>query len=711
MNWYHLLKLAGYEEFADEVERAATQNPYPFSSWFDANGRAYFPFGSEEQQFDEDVKDILDDTGCTITDYRGGYCQKGKNSFRIGKVLEQEKRKALKELEQRFQAGEIYNLEREIQDITKSFDDIINTFVNSPYRVQKAENQFTIVISQNPQDVATMSTGRDWTSCMELGSGSQHHDVFCEIKRGGLVAYLIRGDDPDIKNPLARIHIRRFTNRQGQSIAIPEESVYGNEITGFQEMVKNWLTERQGDIIPGIYERQGGEYSDTFQNEMLIPPTEQEGILQWFRGEDPNAQYSTWVVRDEMYDEIKDMYEDTYKSSEIENLSKEFTTREEAERYLEIVTHSDQNDYEREAIGQMAYDEDDPESWSHFDDEKGEWERQRFSLEEKKTDHRAQIKSEAAKQIINAEKGTYSPEILQQVKEYVFNAGYSSAAGYKDFITKYPELLTEDEINNLDINTSLQFITSLPEEQQSSYKAEWQGIIINNINSFLKEKLSETDESGTKTHIDTVQHKARLDFDTQVMNPIKALFEKQIPEPIIQKLVQYANSLESIGYLPAQKLEKEIIPGKPKTTDHISGILAEIIHVLSMANADTPSVQQFYNSLLSKWDNSPSSLDNYSVVGITTLGGAIGRLGENGRQFIPFMQKKLEEAKTKRQYMEREEQEERERQVKSLDKYIERLLHIIDSLESGTGSSKKYKFFKNSRPTKTGTNWYTQQMN
>ena len=92
-----------------------------------------------------------------------------------------------------------------------------------------------IVISQDPHDVAQMSTGRQWTSCMDLGGegrepGSHHEDIFCEVQKGGLVAYLIRAEDGAIADPLARIHIRRFDNRAGQSVAVPEQSVYGNEI-------------------------------------------------------------------------------------------------------------------------------------------------------------------------------------------------------------------------------------------------------------------------------------------------------------------------------------------------------------------------------------------------------------------------------------------------------------------------------------------------
>lgn len=693
MNWYNLLKLADYEQWAGQVEEMAQQNPYPFSSWFDDNGRTYMPFGGIEEGFDQDVKDILDDAGCEITDYRGGYCQKGKNSFRIGKLLEQAKRQALKELEQKNQIEQMYNLEREMQEITQYYDGIINIFVNSSYRVQKSGNQFMIAISQNPQDVAMMSTDRDWKSCMELGEGSHHQDVFCEIKSGGIVAYLIKADDLNIQSPLARIHIRRFANRQGQSIAIPEDSVYGNEITGFQEAVQQWLTEKQGDISPGMYRRQGGEYSDTFQDKMLVAPTKQEDLLKWFAGDDPNAKYSTWIVEDELYRTMGDnqLYGDDYG---IEDFTKEFKTQEEAEKYLEIIKFNEQSDYERESVG---------DGWEEFDEEKGEWVEERFDLREKKIDYRSDMKHEAAKQVLKSEKGTYPPEMIQKLKEYIFGQAQSSLLS--EFIKKYPELLTEDEINTLDDRRNLEFIAALPEEQQTQYKLQWQQTIVNTIDNLLQEKL---DQGETALNADTIQHRARSAFNDQVLDPIQILFKKQIPEPIIQKLIQYANSVEDMGYTGSEKIGKSPIPGRNRTTDHATAIRSSIVHTLSMSNADTPSVQRFYESLLPLWDDTRFARDSYLAISEVTLGISIAKLGENGRQFIPFIQKKLQKVEAERQELPQGYTSDYAAKIKieQTEKQIERLLYIIDALQNGTGRSTKYKFFRSDKIIKTGSSWY-----
>ena len=252
MNWY---KKAQVDQDYD-LDYLSRQNPYPFKDWFDDNGRAYFPFLTEDEKnqqegIDKSVADELEEKGYQIVDYRKGYCSMGNRVLKIGKVLNNLKKKRLTELQNQYQnidqkqdyvRYQIFSnqLQQEIERSTVYYDELINTFVNSSYRAHKEsekEAEFYIVISQNPNDIATMSTGRQWTSCMELGTGSHHQDVFCEIQNGGLVAYLIRADDTDITDPLARIHIRRFDNREGKSVAIPEQSVYGNEIEGFQDAV------------------------------------------------------------------------------------------------------------------------------------------------------------------------------------------------------------------------------------------------------------------------------------------------------------------------------------------------------------------------------------------------------------------------------------------------------------------------------------------
>ena len=60
--------------------------------------------------------------------------------------------------------------------------------------------------------------------------------------------------------------IRRFVNKDGVSIAVPEESYYGNAPQGFYEFVRDWLETKQRDLPHGIYERAEHAYSETLNN-------------------------------------------------------------------------------------------------------------------------------------------------------------------------------------------------------------------------------------------------------------------------------------------------------------------------------------------------------------------------------------------------------------------------------------------------------------
>jgi len=79
-------------------------------------------------------------------------------------------------------------------------------------------NNLSVVISRKAEDIAGMSTDRRWTSCMRLPgygdeNGGLYNDIlYYDVKLGTLVAYLIKKDDRNIENPLARIAIKPLFN-------------------------------------------------------------------------------------------------------------------------------------------------------------------------------------------------------------------------------------------------------------------------------------------------------------------------------------------------------------------------------------------------------------------------------------------------------------------------------------------------------------------
>ena len=247
---------------------AAKRGPSPFASWFGPDGRAYVDFRPSTEGADDEIAKHFKDSEHEILDYGKGLLKdKYGRAVRIGKVLLKDEQDQLKQLQQGFAAGHFSKAkyDADVLSTKKYYRELRTAYETSPLRVgANDESPYQIVFSNNPTDIAAMSTNRAWDSCMELGSGSNHRSIWCEIKLGGFVAYLIKRDDKDIRKPVARIHIRRFDNKAKQSIAVPEDSVYGNEYPGFYDAVQEWIDQRQGKIRPGSYTRRGGYYSDTF---------------------------------------------------------------------------------------------------------------------------------------------------------------------------------------------------------------------------------------------------------------------------------------------------------------------------------------------------------------------------------------------------------------------------------------------------------------
>jgi len=725
MNWYHLIKLAAYKDFRDRIEQHAKQNPYPFRSWFDRSGRVYIPFeASQEEQmyslYDKDIIKSLEEKGCTNIDYRNGKCIYNGQPRNIGGLIGPKgtlRYKDLLEINRNNQSNPdfYYNVDREIQETNELYDDLLNGFNTSPVRTNKGQNQFMVVISQDPHDVASMSTDRNWTSCMELGKGSQHQDVFCEVAYGGLVAYLIRADDLAIKRPLARIHIRRFESRNGQSIAMPEREVYGNEMPGFFEVVDQWLIDRQGkELTPGMYTRMGGEYSDTFSSEMLVAPTDEKGLVSWLTKKDPNSMITDYSVDDELAEAWNEFVDGNYigEDSKIEDNSRKFINKEEAEEYFNNVTqyYSEEEEWIRKQFsGDSDWQEEDEEKvkskWEEVDEETGEYELPRFKLYPHVQDLRYKMQNNAIRAILDAKEGAYSPETIKLLHSILFedeqNDQSSLTREYRSkFFQKFPSFVSNDDLKKIkDKRNILYNYGLLTPEQQEALKAEYTErlfAMLEDPESIISEKFSPTTRE--------LDIRMSAVFNDYILGPLQQMY-KPIPEPIIRKIVEFA------VLTPGEEGDLSLIDkmlNKAKK-DYMWRGIAQVFH---LTNSDTPTVQRYYKSLLPYWGEnhrhySPilgTTIDSYSSINVGTLGYDIAKLGENGRDFIPFIQKKLDEERVKLERAKEQAGFDPKSGPKNpiystwstivivLERNIESYLYILDNLENNGHSSGKYRF-------------------
>ena len=165
-------------------------------------------------EIDVEIAKALEQKGYEVADYAKGIAKQkiGNRQMKIGKLLK-DKPQLIKKFQERLQGQ------------------------------KKNVQNLSIVYSFNPRDIATMSTNRGWTSCADLdGGGPAAEQLPNKIKFGGMVAYLIKSTDKEIRDPIARIAVRRFLNEKDGSFALlAEKRCYGADVEGFAAQVEEKL--------------------------------------------------------------------------------------------------------------------------------------------------------------------------------------------------------------------------------------------------------------------------------------------------------------------------------------------------------------------------------------------------------------------------------------------------------------------------------------
>lgn len=202
-----------------------------YESLFQGQDRLYVPLPRDVMtRTRREVAGVLQRHGYSVTDYAGGYATdaKGKQQFRIGKLL------------------------------NKLMPYLADDFQNDSTRSGSA---MLLCLSRDPEDVARMSTGRSWTSCMAKGGFAYDH-VKYEIAKGSLVAYMVSENDPDITRPLARITLKPYADSAGHRI-LRAASSYGLSDEVFEAAVDRLADAMSAGAPSGRYRVRGGVYPDS----------------------------------------------------------------------------------------------------------------------------------------------------------------------------------------------------------------------------------------------------------------------------------------------------------------------------------------------------------------------------------------------------------------------------------------------------------------
>jgi len=143
-------------------------------------------------------------------------------------------------------------------------------------------NVYSIILSRVPVDIIKMSDDQNFSdafgSChSEISSYDYFRCALTEANRGGAIAYLVRKKDlegVDLQSdqiftnkethfqgikPIARLRLRRFEhhNIPGFELAIPELTVYGNDVGGFESSIMDFVKDQQEPVIRNMQRSEG----------------------------------------------------------------------------------------------------------------------------------------------------------------------------------------------------------------------------------------------------------------------------------------------------------------------------------------------------------------------------------------------------------------------------------------------------------------------
>jgi len=136
----------------------------------------------------------------------------------------------------------------------------------------------------------------------------------------------------------------------------------------------------------------------------------------------------------------------------------------------------------------------------------------------------------------------------------------------------------------------------------------------------------------------------------------------------------------------------------PREVDSFLNLVSDELEALHRENVKRKEELSHTRKIIDEYRDRENYYDDYSQINVNTLGNAIGRLGENGRAFLPFIERKIAEETEAIKQLEasipEEEKSKRTNQdlLKRAYGKIQKLYYIKDSIESGTGSSNIFKY-------------------
>ena len=192
-----------------------------FPSLFGDNDRIVLPYVIDKKKLDtykrvqrirQHVEKKVD--GITEFDYLKGTIVSRKQKMKIGKMIKDSKQ-------------------------------LSKTFQKDPLRVGE---KLKIVISRDPYDIVSMSSNRSWASCMTIDTitmsqcaiSTTAQKLIETVTEGALIAYLVRENDMNLRDPLSRVLIKPYRSLD-KHICYITSKVYGLPNSLFKQQVNKWV--------------------------------------------------------------------------------------------------------------------------------------------------------------------------------------------------------------------------------------------------------------------------------------------------------------------------------------------------------------------------------------------------------------------------------------------------------------------------------------
>jgi hypothetical protein len=188
----------------------------------------YDPDKKSDNSIEKELNTYIKKYNFSIKDYTKGiaYDEKNKRDIKLGKVVNLAVKKETN------------------PSIQKKIQDAFNKFNTDPKRAQASkDSSYLVVFAKHKYDIAGMSTGRNWRSCMNIIDGVNRRYVNLDIEEGTFIAYLIDSKDINIKKPFGRVLVKPY-------IKIDTEEEVGDVVTDGEDVI-NYAEARSYGQIPG----------------------------------------------------------------------------------------------------------------------------------------------------------------------------------------------------------------------------------------------------------------------------------------------------------------------------------------------------------------------------------------------------------------------------------------------------------------------------